>query len=88
MKKSTNMTPLRALALLCQIFAARSIVAVAMPPLNRLTEQAQLPFRESSKASASRPWSSEGFRSGLAASQVAASLNWPIVIWYGEELTA
>jgi len=25
---------------------------------------------------------------GLAASYVAASLNWPIVIWYGEELTA
>jgi hypothetical protein len=24
---------------------------------------------------------------GLAASYVAASLNWPIVIWYGEELT-
>jgi hypothetical protein len=27
------------------------------------------------------------FRSGLAASYVAASLNWPIAIWYGEELT-
>jgi hypothetical protein len=26
-------------------------------------------------------------RGGLAASYVAASLNWPIVIWYGEELT-
>jgi hypothetical protein len=24
---------------------------------------------------------------GLAASYMAASLNWPIVIWYGEELT-
>jgi hypothetical protein len=23
-----------------------------------------------------------------AISQVAASLNWPIAIWYGEELTA
>ena len=28
-----------------------------------------------------------GFRSGLAASQVAASLHWPIAIWYSEELT-
>ena len=26
-----------------------------------------------------------GLGGGLAASYVAASLNWPIVIWYGEE---
>jgi hypothetical protein len=59
-----------------------------MLPLNRLTEQAKIPSENPAKASASRLWSSQSFRSGLAASSVAASLNWPIVIWYGEELTA
>jgi hypothetical protein len=59
-----------------------------MPPLKSLTGQAKLPFRESSKARPRGRGHQNGFRSGLAASQVAASLNWPIAIWYGEELTA
>jgi hypothetical protein len=49
-------------------------------------QQAKRPSNEASKASTSRP--SEPLGGGLAASYVAASLNGPIVIWYGEELTA
>jgi len=47
------------LALLCQFLAARSIIGAAIRSLKRLTEQANLPFNEASKASASRRWSTE-----------------------------
>jgi hypothetical protein len=66
----------------------RSIVGVAIPPLKSLTAQGEVTVRESSKASASRRGHQSGFLGGLAASQGAASLNGPIVIGYGEELTA
>jgi hypothetical protein len=59
-----------------------------MRPLNHLTEQAKFSFSEANEATPrghSRPNPSPG---GLAASYVASPPSWPIVIWYGEELTA
>jgi hypothetical protein len=60
---------------------------VAIPPLNRLTGDVTLRRIQQGERLAAVVIRA-AFASGLAASQVAASLNWPIAIWYGEELTA
>ena len=77
-----------ALALPRQFLAARSIVEVALRPLNHLTEQANWHFSESQQgerlAAVLFPIPSRG---GLAASSSGYSPKWPIEIWYGEELT-
>jgi hypothetical protein len=76
------------LALLCQFLAARSIIEVAIRPLNHLTEQAKFRFQQGQQGerlaaipircrlAAASPLLHVGFRS-----------IWPIEIWYGEELT-
>ena len=58
-----------------------------MRPLKRLTGQAKRRHNNASKARASRPRSKRGLPGGLAASNIAAPLTWPITIWYGEDLT-
>jgi hypothetical protein len=42
-----------------RVLAARSIIEVALRPVNHLTQQANSPFREASKVSASRPFRSD-----------------------------
>jgi hypothetical protein len=78
----------RALALLCQFLTTRSIVGVAIRQLKCLTGQAQSPVGEANEARRlAAVLSRSVFPAASPQSLVATWLFWPIVIWYGEELT-
>ena len=67
--------------------AARSLIELAVRPLNHLTEQAKFPFRTAGKANASRLYRSDSNSRPPRRVLCAAFLpDWPIEMGYGAEL--